>query len=70
MDVLAPIPPILDPSGSTEPPVQLVAVEGQTPAVPDEPKEPEITSETLYIQNLNERIKVDGLCSWSSMAAD
>lgn len=27
---------------------------------PDVPAEPEFISETLYIQNLNEKIKVDG----------
>ncbi|CAK5280348.1 unnamed protein product, partial [Mycena citricolor] len=28
-------------------------------AAPEEPEEPEYTSETLYIQNLNEKIKID-----------
>ena len=45
-------PPALDdmqdvvPSAPTEPPV---------------PAEPEYISETLYIQNLNEKIKIDGI---------
>ncbi|KAE9397412.1 hypothetical protein BT96DRAFT_71958 [Gymnopus androsaceus JB14] len=30
-----------------------------TPAVPEIPAEPENPSETLYIQNLNEKIKID-----------
>jgi U2 small nuclear ribonucleoprotein B'' len=30
------------------------------PPAPAVPEEPEIVSETLYIQNLNERIKVEG----------
>jgi hypothetical protein len=30
-------------------------------AAPDQPAVPEHISETLYIQNLNERIKVDGM---------
>lgn len=30
------------------------------PAAPAAPVEPEIVSETLYIQNLNEKIKIDG----------
>lgn len=42
------------------------------PAVPDAaaqpPAQPEVASETLYIQNLNEKIKVDGqypaICSF------
>ncbi|KAJ7040254.1 hypothetical protein C8F04DRAFT_1254017 [Mycena alexandri] len=31
------------------------------PAAPEVPEEPEFTSETLYIQNLNEKIKIDVL---------
>ena len=38
---------------STDPPATPVEA-------PSAPEEPEITSETLYIQNLNERIKIDG----------
>lgn len=32
------------------------------PSVPAVPEEPENISETLYIQNLNEKIKIDGKC--------
>ena len=31
------------------------------PAQPEAPAAPEHVSETLYIQNLNERIKIDGM---------
>lgn len=36
------------------------APEQTVPAEPEVPEEPEFTSETLYIQNLNEKIKIDG----------
>jgi len=39
-------------------------VQAELPSAPSEvpapPKEPEFTSETLYIQNLNEKIQVGG----------
>jgi U2 small nuclear ribonucleoprotein B'' len=35
-----------------------------TEPTPDVPEEPEVISETLYIQNLNEKIKVDGRYSF------
>ncbi|KAJ7361372.1 hypothetical protein DFH08DRAFT_1032498 [Mycena albidolilacea] len=37
------------------------APEQTVPAEPEVPEEPEFTSETLYIQNLNEKIKIDVL---------
>lgn len=40
------------------------AAEPEAPAVPEEP---EYISETLYIQNLNEKIKIDGIPSFFSV---
>ncbi|KAJ7610837.1 hypothetical protein FB45DRAFT_326033 [Roridomyces roridus] len=55
-DVAAPPPP------TAVPVVPMEGVVAEAPAVPEvpaEPAEPEFTSETLYIQNLNEKIKID-----------
>ena len=54
-----------DASISTEVPQTAVPL-GVTPtsvADPSAPQEPEYTSETLYIQNLNENVKIDGHCT-------
>jgi U2 small nuclear ribonucleoprotein B'' len=45
-------------------------VVSSTPTEPTAPEEPEYISETLYIQNLNEKIKIDGIiicaiCGWA-----
>ncbi|KAF7303120.1 hypothetical protein MKEN_01275500 [Mycena kentingensis (nom. inval.)] len=48
-------------SAPPQPPMEGVVEAAPAPIVPEEPKEPEYTSETLYIQNLNEKIKIDVL---------
>ena len=59
----APMPPLIDTTMESAPPVVNGAPEAAEPA---EPAEPEYVSETLYIQNLNERVKVDGACPFHS----
>jgi hypothetical protein len=58
-------PVMTDASISTEVP-QIAVPPGVTPTSvvdPSAPQEPEYTSETLYIQNLNENVKIDGHCT-------
>ena len=43
-------------------PDDMQGVVDTAPAAAPIPEEPEIVSETLYIQNLNEKIKIDGEC--------
>ncbi|KAI0066591.1 RNA binding protein [Artomyces pyxidatus] len=54
MAEVAPVPMVTDPA----PPE---GVEASAETVPSKPEEPEFVSETLYIQNLNERIRIDVL---------
>lgn len=42
-------------------PDAMEGVAAAAPEVPAVPEEPEYISETLYIQNLNEKIKIDGM---------
>jgi U2 small nuclear ribonucleoprotein B'' len=50
-------PPIQQPQPSlAPPPFEAPVVEGQTPVVEENP------CETLYIQNLNEKVKPEGAC--------
>jgi hypothetical protein len=44
------------------PPDAMQGVESSLPSESAAPQEPEYISETLYIQNLNEKIKIDGNC--------
>lgn len=41
-------------------PDAMEGVAAAAPEAPEVPAEPEYISETLYIQNLNEKIKIDG----------
>ena len=46
---------------ATQPaPDAMQGVIGTAPVAAPIPEEPEVVSETLYIQNLNEKIKIDG----------
>ena len=46
---------------ATQPaPDAMQGVIGTAPVAAPTPEEPEAVSETLYIQNLNEKIKIDG----------
>ena len=45
---------------STAPDAMQDVISDAPAVVPEIPQEPERISETLYIQNLNEKIKVDG----------
>lgn len=55
--VQAPVPV---PDGMEGVVAEAAAAPAPAPDAPVVPEEPEITSETLYIQNLNEKIKIDG----------
>ncbi|KAK7695205.1 hypothetical protein QCA50_002395 [Cerrena zonata] len=50
--------PVLAADALAQPIAAPVPVPGAVPEVPAPPAEPEFISETLYIQNLNEKIKI------------
>ena len=58
MEGVVAAPPDIKPEGDDVKPDDDAMADAN--AAPEVPAEPEVMSETLYIQNLNERIKIDG----------
>lgn len=57
MAEVTPVPP----TASSDAMQDVSDAQEETTATQSAPEEPEIVSETLYIQNLNEKIKIDGI---------